>query len=147
MLVRQLLGLSHWLHYPCTCIHVHDFITSVYIISVELYELLLSSAPSAAPNSPRITNVTTSTITIQWNAVECIHRNGDITGYSVRYGDGNPRQTNDIKMEHLIIIRLNHSTTYTIQVAAVNSVGTGVYSEQLSISTTGIKYQGYIYSQ
>ena len=102
---------------------------------------LLPSAPSAAPTSVRVSEVTTSTITIQWDTVKCIHRNGDITGYLVWYGDGNPRQTEDTKMEYLII-GLNHSTTYTIQVAAVNSAGTGVYSQQLSIKTTGIKYQG-----
>ena len=104
---------------------------------------LLLSAPSAAPSSVRVSEVTISTITVQWNTVECIHRNGDITGYLVWCGDGNPRQTNDTKMEYHII-GLNHSTTYTIQIAAVNSVGTGVYSEQISINTTGIKYQGYI---
>ena len=86
----------------------------------------------------RVSEVTTSTITVQWNAVECIHRNGDITGYLVWYGDDTPRQTEDTKMEYLII-GLKHSTTYTIRVAAVNSAGTGVYSEQLSITTTGKK--------
>ncbi len=27
-----------------------------------------------------------TTITIEWNEVECADRNGDITSYSVRYG-------------------------------------------------------------
>ena len=31
-------------------------------------------------------SLTNSTaITVQWSEVDCIHRNGDITGYSVRY--------------------------------------------------------------
>ena len=123
-----------------------SLITSAYIIiSVELYKLLqcfLRLAPSAAPSSLRRTEVTTSTATIQWDTVKCIHRNGDITGYLVWCNNGT-RQTEDTKTEYLII-GLNHSTTYTIQVAAVNSAGTGVYSEQLSITTTGIKYKGYI---
>ena len=42
-------------------------------------------APSTAP-TPMNKGSTSSSITVRWEAVDCIHRNGDITGYSVRYG-------------------------------------------------------------
>ena len=85
-------------------------------------------APSAAPTSVSVSEVTSSSITVQWSAVDCIHRNGDITGYSVRYG----AQTVSVSRggaTMTTISRLESSTTYSIEVAAVNSAGTGIYSD------------------
>ncbi|CAI7989142.1 Protein sidekick [Geodia barretti] len=42
-------------------------------------------APSAGPSSVSVVGVTSSTITVMWGSVPCIHQNGDITGYSVQY--------------------------------------------------------------
>ena len=50
-------------------------------------------APSASPDFVSIIEVTSSSITVQWEMVPCIHRNGDITGYSVRYTGGGRTQT------------------------------------------------------
>ena len=81
-----------------------------------------------------LTDVTSSTITVQWGEVPCIHQNGDITGYSVRYvveGSGNTPLTMAVdgaSVNETTIGDLIPSTTYSIQVAAVNSEGTGVYS-------------------
>ena len=47
---------------------------------------LFSAAPSAAPNVTQ-TLATSYSITINWEQVPCEHMNGDITGYSVRYGE------------------------------------------------------------
>ena len=97
-------------------------------------------APSAAPNSVSVSAVTTSSITVQWGTVDCIHRNGDITGYLVRYGlesDGRNRKTEDASEEVYSITGLNHSTIYVIQVAAVNLAGGRVYSDPLVITTRG----------
>ena len=83
--------------------------------------------PSAAPTSVSVSEVTASSITVQWGAVDCIHRNGDITGYSVRYGV----QTESVSgggATQTTISGLMPSTTYSIEVAAVNSAGTGLYS-------------------
>ena len=107
---------------------------------------LSHTAPSAAPTSVRESGVTSSSITIQWGEVDCIHHNGDITGYSVRYGvqgSGSTR-TRDISegdTRHTTISDLNPSTTYSIQVAAVNSAGVGVYSDPpVIIETLPSKY-------
>ena len=91
-------------------------------------------APSAAPTSVRVSAVTSSSITVQWEAVDCIHRNGDITGYSVRYGvvGSGSTQTMSVSGDSVTkatISSLMLSTTYSIQVAAENSAGTGVYSD------------------
>ena len=100
------------------------------------------SAPSAAPTFVRESGVTSSNITVQWGAVDCIHHNGDITGYSVRYGvqGSGSTQTRDVSggdTRQTTISGLNPSTNYSIQVAAVNSAGIGVYSTPHIIQTAG----------
>ena len=80
-----------------------------------------------------VSEVTSSSITVQWGAVDCIRRNGDITGYTVRYGvQGNgstqAKNASGGRATQTIISGLTPTTNYSIEVAAVNSVGTGVYS-------------------
>ena len=83
--------------------------------------------------------VNSTAITVQWWAVNCIHRNGDITGYSVQYtGDGSIQTVNvsgDSSGGMVTISGLSPITMYLVNVAAVNSAGTGVYSEHMMIST------------
>ena len=80
--------------------------------------------------------MTSSSITVQWGAVDCIHHNGDITGYSVRYGvqgsavgDRTVQMVSGADTTQTTISGLTPSTTYSIEVAAVNSVGAGMYSD------------------
>ena len=99
-------------------------------------------APSAPPTSVSTSDVTSSSITVQWGAVDCIHRNGDITGYSVRYGvqGSGITQTESVSggaTTEATISGLTHSTTYSIEVAAVNSAGTGSYSSSITAETDG----------
>ena len=98
------------------------------------------TAPSAAPDSVSISAVTSSSITVQWEMVPCIHRNGEITGYSVQYGiQGQSTQTMSVPGDSsggsYEISGLQSSTTYSIKVAAMNSAGTGVYSDPYLITT------------
>ena len=68
-------------------------------------------------------------ITIRWGRVPCINRNSDITGYIVRYSkDGGT--TVDVSVSGTgqsdrtyTATRLAPNTSYSIQVAAVNSTG------------------------
>ena len=99
-------------------------------------------APSAPPTAVSTSDVTSSSITVQWGAVDCIHRNGDITGYSVRYGvqGSGSTQTESVSGDtttEATISGLASGTNYDIQVAAVNSAGTGVYSDPLTVLTSG----------
>ena len=94
--------------------------------------MIFLQAPSAAPTSVSVSEVTSSSITVQWGAVNCSHRNGDITGYSVRYGV-QESGTHTVNVSgggatETTISGLMLSTTYSIEVAAVNNAGTGVYS-------------------
>ena len=85
--------------------------------------------------------MTSSSITVQWGAVDCIHRNGDITGYSVRYGvqgNGSTTNTTDVSggaATEATISGLAAATNYSIAVAAENSAGTGVYSDMVIVET------------
>ena len=103
---------------------------------------VLFSAPTAPPSNVNVTDVTSSTITVQWGMVPCIDQNGPITGYSVRYGvmgSGSTRNktVSGASETETIISDLTSSTTYVVQVAAVNGNGTGVYSSNESALTQG----------
>ena len=81
-----------------------------------------------------VTSTSSSTITVQWGEVPCIHQNGAITGYSVQYGVVGSGSTQTMTVSgasttQTTISGLNPSTTYSIHIAAVNSAGTGVYSD------------------
>ena len=103
-------------------------------------------APSAAPSFVRVSAVTSSNITVQWGSVNCIYRNGDITGYSVRYGvlGSAVRQrsveifSGDSSGGIYVISGLLSATVYMVEVAAVNRAGTGVYHGIISQLTLGM---------
>ena len=103
--------------------------------------MAIPPAPSAPPTSVSVSEVTSSSITVQWRKVDCIHRNGDITGYSVRYGEvGSAEGERTVEMvsnRQATISDLTPSTEYTVSVAAINSAGTGVYSYEVIQKTTG----------
>ena len=114
-------------------------------------------APSAPPISVSVSEVTSSSITVQWGAVDCIHRNGDITGYLVRYGvQGSVEVDRTVEMASgdssggmYKISGLSAATVYTIEVAAVNNAGTGDYSVTITYPTSELGKQivlntGYI---
>ena len=96
--------------------------------------MFIPAAPSAPPSSVRVTDVTPSTITVQWGMVPCIHQNGPITGHSVRYGvmGSGSSQTETVSgpsVTEVTLSSLLKYTNYSVQVAAVNSADTGVFSE------------------
>ena len=98
------------------------------------------TAPSAPPDSVSISEVTSSSITVQWEMVPCIHRNGDITGHSVQYTGGGSTQTVSVSggdVTEVTITGLTASTTYSVQVAAVNDAGTGPLSSGQFTVTQG----------
>ena len=108
--------------------------------SLSLVPLTLT-APSAPPSSVRVSVNSSTAITIQWGPVEpCDQQNGAITGYSVRYGEmGTSEGERRVGMASgdsmTIVSGLTKETVYTVEVAAVTSSGTGVYSEPLTIET------------
>ena len=73
----------------------------------------------------------------------CADQNGAITGYSVQYGVIGNGSTENVTVDgadttQTTIEALMPSTNYSIQVAAVNSAGTGEYSEPRDQLTQGL---------
>ena len=86
-------------------------------------------------------STSSSTITVVWGEVPCADQNGAVTGYSVRYGVmGQTLTVNGTDVTQTIIENLMSSTTYFIEVAAVNSAGTGEYSDPSNQLTRGLNY-------
>ena len=81
--------------------------------------------------------INSTALNVQWGAVPCIEQNGDITGYTVRVlVSGEMERVEDVSdVNEVTISELTPSTTYSIQVAAVNSEGTGPYSDLIIIDT------------
>ena len=101
--------------------------------------------PSAPSIHVKTYNETSFSITVQWGPTDCIHRNGHITGYSLRYGvQGSvSKQVMNVSRgatSEATISGLNITTNYSIEVAAVNRAGTGVYSAALFAVTQGIVF-------
>ena len=101
--------------------------------------MLFSTVPSGPPTNVRATDITPTTITVQWGSVNCIDRNGEIRGYMVQYREvGTTENRRDTVSDTVATITgLKPSTRYTIEVAAVNDEGTGPYSSGIVEETDG----------
>ena len=109
------------------------------LVTVAMSSLLvILPAPSAPLSSVSVSEVNSSSITVQWGPVDCIHRNGDIIGYSVQYGSETVSVSGDSSGGMYVISGLMPSTTYSIQVAAETSAGTGPYSTAIYELSAGI---------
>ena len=97
-----------------------------------LERVLFSAVPSAAPANVSLITQTVSSITVAWEPVPCMHRNGDITGYAVMYRElssGLATYVHEtVAIRNIDITGLKPSTLYEIAVAAFNSVGTGPFT-------------------
>ena len=109
--------------------------------TAECHSCVSQTVPSAAPSSVSATG-SVFNITVQWGPVDCVDQNGNITGYSVRYGTvgSELRETVTVQGGTTItgfLTGLNSSTTYSVEVAAVNGAGIGVYSGPINQTTLG----------
>ena len=79
-----------------------------------------------------------TSVMLTWNELDCLQRNGDITGYMIRY-DRDSQLISDSSSDAsttYTVQGLDPFTEYSFSVAAVNSIGTGPFSEQpLTIRT------------
>ena len=99
-----------------------------------------STAPSSPPSLFRRDAITPNSITAQWREVECLGRNGVITGYTIRVKrngvvEGRIEVGDDVL--EATVPGLTPSTTYSVQVAAVNSAGTGPFTGSIYFQTEG----------
>ena len=95
-------------------------------------------APSGAPENVREVEVTSTSITIQWDQVPCIEQNSEITGYIVRYSNstGETQMAAVQNSQMFTASGLTPNTAYSFQLVAVSSNDdVGPYSSPLEIST------------
>jgi len=83
----------------------------------------------------RVTAIGRTTISVQWDHVDCLLRNSDITRYTVSYGrhgnesDGESETVVGTTNRTYTVMGLSASTEYFVMVAAMNSDGvTGPFS-------------------
>ena len=97
----------------------------------------MSAVPTGPPIVINTTTISTN-ITVQWEPVKCIHRNGNITSYSVRV-----IRNGEIVKSVSVSGYIGNVTIseLSISVAAVNSNGTGAYSDDTTVTTEGKKFR------
>ena len=84
-----------------------------------------------------IYSTTSTNATFYWDPIECIERNGIITGYVVEFQDQQNGASipGDLENQSFTASGLTPSTHYTFQVAGVNINGLGPYSSTTFIQT------------
>ncbi len=79
------------------------------------------------------TNATSSSITLEWNELSCVDRNGELTGYRIEYGN----TTFDMAATQTSFTAtgLIPFTNYTFRVAALNKPIPGTVNSTISTRT------------
>ena len=107
---------------------------------------------TASTDTGNIRSTSTSTsITVMWEGLSCIDRNGEITGYRIQYGVTTLSSTVNITGTSASDRTFTASglvplTTYMFRIAAVTSDGVGPYSSVERIATTFATGTGNTYS-
>ena len=98
--------------------------------------IFLFADPSGRVENLRSTVVTSSSITVTWDELSCVDRNGELTGYRIDYGIGTFDNSQTVTSgTSFPASGLRPLTTYRFRVAAVNSNGRGPYSDALNRQT------------
>ena len=80
--------------------------------------------------------VSSRNITVNWNEIPCIQRNGRNIRYEVEFGPSGGVTTSMISGRSFTANGLTPFTNYTFQVHGVNSEGGGPYSNLINITTS-----------
>ena len=105
--------------------------------SVHSLYFVFPSEPSSPPTNVSVVDVTSTSITITWDEVPAIDRNGIITEYEVEYNqstfDINTTQTVRVNSSSRMVqlTALHEYVNYSIQVRAYTDVGDGPYSDDI----------------
>ena len=111
---------------------------------LESLSRVFSAVPSAAPANFSLVSQTPTSVTVTWEPVLCMYRNGLITGYVIKYNELNTglvsnKTIGGDNMRMFEITGLKPSTQYEIKIAAMNSVGTGPFTNKsIDAMTLGV---------
>ena len=120
----------------------HGKMVSGTFISVHIhFTLIFPSEPSSPPTNVSVIDVTSTSITVTWDPVPAIDRNGIITEYEVEYNqstfDINTTQTVRVNSSYTMVqlTELHEYVEYFIQVRAYTREGYGPYTEPINQTT------------
>lgn len=97
-----------------------------------------SSTPSEPPNNVTLEVTSSTSITIHWEPPPEEERNGQITGYKIRYRK--IRETSQVKttpatVRHFELNNLDRNSEYQIKIAAMTVNGSGPFTEWYRVVT------------
>ena len=117
--------------------YVHSIIVQKLIFNVVFH-----LAPTGAPRDVT-PSMTSRSIMVTWDTIECIESNGILTGYTVVFQEqGGAAIPGEVIGQSFTANDLTPGTSYTFQVAGVNDVGSGLFTE-ITITTDE---EGYNYA-
>ena len=93
------------------------------------------TVPSGAPRNLQATAITETSISIQWDEIECLEQNGAIIRYSILL-NSNPLSTTLPNVREFTLTGLSPQTSYTISVFGANGLGNGT-ARSITILTAG----------
>ena len=107
-----------------------------------MFILIFNVAPTGAPRDVT-PSMTSRSIMVTWDTIECIKSNGIITNYTVVFQEQGGANVPDNTVDRTFSAGgLTPYTNYTFQVAGINDVGTGPYTNAITITTA--EYGSYI---
>ena len=105
----------------------------LYYLTIEiLFSFIAPSVPPMIVMSPTV--VSSRSITVNWNEIPCIQRNGRIIRYEVELRP--PVEGTTISGRSFTANGLTPFTNYMFRVCGVNSEGPGPYSDLINITTS-----------
>ena len=96
-----------------------------------------STVPSSPPQMVMVASVDPASLNVSWQPPPPIDHNGPLTGYVIQYtmdGSSNAMTVNVTdETTRDIILRLAAFVRYSVMVAAVNSAGPGIFSDDMTV--------------
>ena len=99
----------------------------------------LLSVPSSSPENITFENINSTSMTISWDEIDCLNQNGVIEEYWVyltyNISETEQERTLDSDQTSITVNGLFPNTSYKVQIAAVNSNGSGPFSDAVTHTT------------
>ena len=82
-----------------------------------------------------VSSTTSRSVSVSWNTIECIERNGEITNYTVVFQEqGGAVIPGEMMARTFMATGLQPFTIYRFQVAGVNDDGTGPFTDNIIVT-------------
>ena len=93
-----------------------------------------AAAPTGSPQCISTTSTTSRSITVSWEKIKCIERNGPIINYTVEFQEVGGALIPGVVVNRIFTATgLTPYTNYIFRVAGVNDNGTGPFTNVTSI--------------